>query len=137
MAQPASGISFQQQNRRISQLLTAFPGFQILTFIRSGLDYRSPESPWFLGVFIIISQFKPPVFSGKFPGSSMVEHATVNRRVVGSSPTRGAIRCARPLYLKNKVGLGLLMAGHHGASNAPSLSRGCYHQEFRKELFFI
>ena len=27
-----------------------------------------------------------------FLGSSMVEHAAVNRRVVGSSPTRGAIR---------------------------------------------
>ena len=27
------------------------------------------------------------------PGSSMVEHAAVNRRVVGSSPARGAISC--------------------------------------------
>ena len=27
----------------------------------------------------------------KFRDSSMVEHAAVNRRVVGSSPTRGAI----------------------------------------------
>ncbi len=28
---------------------------------------------------------------GLFLGSSMAEHSAVNRRVVGSSPTRGAI----------------------------------------------
>jgi hypothetical protein len=35
----------------------------------------------------------------KFRDSSMVEHAAVNRRVVGSSPTRGAkgTRCANHL----------------------------------------
>ena len=38
----------------------------------------------------------------KFLGSSMAEHAAVNRRVVGSSPTRGAQikkRSFRPLFL--------------------------------------
>ena len=55
-----------------------------------------------------------------FRGSSMVEHATVNRRVAGSSPARGArkkaahiIRCAaffvfiptmRHLYCKSPIG---------------------------------
>ena len=29
-------------------------------------------------------------YCARFLGSSMVEHAAVNRRVVGSSPTRGA-----------------------------------------------
>ena len=31
-----------------------------------------------------------------FLGSSMAEHSAVNRRVVGSSPTRGAIKTNRP-----------------------------------------
>ena len=31
-----------------------------------------------------------------FLGSSMAEHSAVNRRVVGSSPTRGAIKINRP-----------------------------------------
>lgn len=31
----------------------------------------------------------------RFLGSSMVEHAAVNRRVVGSSPTRGAFSVVR------------------------------------------
>ncbi len=31
-----------------------------------------------------------------FLGSSMAEHAAVNRRVVGSSPTRGALSTFKP-----------------------------------------
>jgi hypothetical protein len=33
-----------------------------------------------------------------FRGSSVVEQPAVNRLVVGSNPTRGAIPCAKPLF---------------------------------------
>ncbi len=48
-----------------------------------------------------------------FLGSSMVEHPAVNRRVIGSSPIRGAINCGRvgsilierdSAFLENSIG---------------------------------
>ena len=46
--------------------------------------------------------FKKPVYIGprRFRGSSMVEHATVNRRVAGSSPARGAGKRAAHFLIK-------------------------------------
>ncbi len=53
------------------------------------------------------------MFNAIFPGSSMVEHPAVNRRVIGSSPIRGVVNYGRDgskliekdsTFLENSIG---------------------------------
>jgi hypothetical protein len=59
-------------------------------------------------------------------GSSMVEHAAVNRRVVGSSPTRGATfsaRNVRGLPVSGEPRIGRVLRALRNGPKAKSLRR--------------
>ncbi len=60
-----------------------------------------------------------PRFLFLFRGSSMVEHPAVNRRVVGSNPTRGAVRLV-PSPFQERWDLSLLRDGTRSQPAKPS-----------------